>query len=920
MSSKFFRSKDQFQRSNLEYSEEIYQLYLEDPQKVDDSWRWFFQGMNAVKTSKSSEIGIGLTEDLKKELKVFQLLHTYRDHGNLKAKLDPLNMDQDKGFPTLKDFQIDKEDLDKKFSVIKYLLNLDQPLKQVLDFLEKTYCHHLALQVGGCHPKVRQWFFQEFEKSKFQLSKTEKQTAFSHLVAAENLERFLQLNFLGKKRFSLEGLDVLIPALEYLLERGTNLKMRNLILGMAHRGRINVLINIMKKNPTIIFSEFEDNPNNFSLNGTTFTGDVKYHLGFSSLRETKNGPCHLYLGYNPSHLETVNPVICGMTRAIQRKNKDTKQRKTAIPVLIHGDAAFCGQGSTSETLQLSQLKGYTVGGSIHIILNNQIGFTTSPEEGRSTLFSSDLSKSIKAPVLLVNADDVVSCLRTIDIALRFRHEFGQDVFIELVGYRKYGHNEGDEPSFTQPSMYKKINTTPSVVEKYKEELLKENSLTEEEALKIYNQSNEFLEKSLKNLRESKNVFKPEDFKGTKDFIIKEPLKKTNTTEQHLEEVLESLTTEPDSIHIHPKIKKLIEKRKQSIKKDQLDWALCELASYGTLLKDGFSIRLTGQDSKRGTFSHRHAVYYDYETEEEFSPLKQFIKNKNQECCLYNSPLSEMAILAFEYGNSCLAPDFLTLWEAQFGDFVNGAQIIIDQFIASGEVKWLQQTDITLLLPHGYEGQGPEHSSAYLERFLQLCAQHNMRVYNLSTPANLFHALRRQKMLLHNRKPLIIMTPKSLLRNPYVVSSKKDLIEGKFEEVIWDKNINDPRDIQTLILCSGKIFYDFKSYVAQQKPFKKENSFAIFRIEQLYPFPDIQLNPILNGFPNLRKIIWLQEETKNRGAWVHINENLNQLLKAIGQNIEIQYVGRKKGAASAEGSEKSHKKEQERIIKNCLSAI
>ena len=915
MSSDFFKTKGHLQRSNLEYSEEIYQLYLDDPQQVEDSWRWFFQGVDSVKTSKSSD-----GEDLKKEIKVFQLIRAYRDHGSLKANLDPLEINKDKGFPKLEDFRLNQKDLEKRFAVVKYLFDLDQPLKQVLDFLEKIYCNNLSLQVGGCHPIIRQWFFKEFEHSSFQLNKAEKQTAFSHLVAAENLERFLQLNFLGKKRFSLEGLDVLIPALEYLLEKGTALEMKNLILGMAHRGRINVLINLMKKNPKIIFSEFEDNPNHFISNEMAFTGDVKYHLGFSSFRETKNGSCHLYLGYNPSHLEIVNPVICGMTRAVQRENKDTKRRKTALPVLIHGDAAFCGQGSTGETLQLSQLKGYTVGGSIHIILNNQVGFTTSPNDGRSTLFASDLSKSIKAPVLLVNADDVVSCLRAMDMALRFRYEFGQDVFIELIGYRKYGHNEGDEPSFTQPIMYKKVKGIKSVVHKYKEELLKENSLTEEEAVKIHNQSLKFLEESLASLRKSKDKFTEKDLLGEKNFTAKKALEKTSVTEDSLLEVLEAITTEPNSINVHPKIKKLLNKRKQSIKEDRLDWALCELASYGTLLKNGFSIRLTGQDSKRGTFSHRHAVYYDHETEEEFSPLKRLIKNKSQECCLYNSPLSEMACLAFEYGNSCLAPDFLTLWEAQFGDFVNGSQIIIDQFIASGEVKWLQQTDITLLLPHGYEGQGPEHSSAYLERFLQLCAQHNMRVCNLSTPANLFHVLRRQKTLLKDRKPLIIMTPKSLLRHPDVVSSKEDLIKGKFEEVIWDKNINDPRDIQTLVLCSGKVFYDLNSYLSQQTTFKKQNQMAVFRIEQLYPFPDIQLNPVLNGFPNLKKIIWLQEETKNRGAWMYINEKLTQLLKAIGQNIEVQYIGRKEAAASAEGSEKSYKKEQERIITNCLSAI
>jgi len=917
MSSDVFRPEDQLQRSNLEYSEDLYQLYLKDPKQVEDSWRGIFQELSKPSYVSPQETNLKLG-DFQKEFKVFQLLHFYRDHGNLKATLDPLGLDTDKGFPKLKDFQIHPEDLHKKFTSIQYLLNADYSLKQALDFLENTYCGNLSLQVGGCHPKVRKWFFNEFETQKFQLKPEEEKLAFSHILAAESLEQFLHLHFLGKKRFSLEGLDVLIPMLEYLLSQGMQLGMKDLILGMAHRGRINVLVNFMKKNPKIIFAEFEDNPDHFVFNNKTFTGDVKYHLGFSSLRSTPHGDCQIYVGYNPSHLESVNPVICGMTRAIQRQNKDTDKRKTAVPVLIHGDAAFCGQGSSSETLQLSQLKGYTVGGAIHILLNNQVGFTTSTQDGRSTLFASDLSKSIQAPALLVNADCVRSCLQAIDMALKFRYKFGQDVFIELTGYRKYGHNEGDEPAFTQPIQQKKIKRLPSVLQKYKEELLRNKILTQEEISKMSHQFSQSLEKHLKEMYQSQTKFDEEDFKGIEMSMDIKALTKTSTTTSDLKDVFQVLTQEPDSITLHPKLKKILQKRKQSIQEDQLDWALCELASYGTLLKDGFSIRLTGQDSKRGTFSHRHAIYYDYETEKEFSPLKQL--SHNQECCLYNSPLSEMAVLAFEYGNSCLAPDFLTVWESQFGDFVNGAQIIIDQFIASGKLKWFQETDITLLLPHGYEGQGPEHSSAYLERFLQLCAQQNMRVCNLSTPANFFHAIRRQKMLLQNRTPLIIMTPKSLLRHPKVVSSQKDLLEGKFEEVLWDHTIKDPRDIHTLIFCTGKVFYDFQSYCDQQTDLKKLKHFGVFRIEQLYPFPDVQLNPILNGFSNLKKIIWLQEETKNRGAWFYIKQEMEQLLQFIGQQIDIQYIGRPERAASAEGSEKAHQKEQSRIMKNCLSAI
>ena len=628
----------------------------------------------------------------------------------------------------------------------------------------------------------------------------------------------------------------------------------------------------------------------------------------------------MHLGYNPSHLEAIGPVICGVSRAIQRKNKDTKQRKSAVPVLIHGDAAFCGQGSVSETLQLSKLKGYTTGGTIHIILNNQLGFTTEPEEGRSSLFASDLAQSIKAPVLLVNTDSLYSCLKALDMALRFRYEFGTDVFIDLIGYRKYGHNEGDEPSFTQPAMYKKIKKHPGLLTQYKDQLLKEALLNQEEAEAIIQQSNDQWERELTELKNIQKSFSKKDYTGKEDKISKSPLKSTQAREDHLEEILQLISSEPQGINLHPKVKKILNSRRQALSENKLDWAVCELAAYGTLIKEGFSVRLTGQDSKRGTFSHRHAIYYDYETQESLSPLKQLAKGNQLEFCLYNSPLSEMAVLAFEYGNSCLAPDFLTLWEAQFGDFANGAQIVIDQFISSGELKWLQTTDIVLLLPHGYEGQGPEHSSAYLERFLQLCAQNNMRVCNFSKAGNLFHALRRQKTLLKERKPLVIMTPKSLLRHPEMAASREDLIQGEFEEVLWDKQITDPRDIETLILCSGKIYYDLKPALEKPENLAQKKKSAVFRLEQLYPFPDQALNPVLNGFPCLSKIIWLQEEPQNRGAWFFVKNQLEQLLKSLGQELEIHYKGRAEMAAASEGSEKAHKMEQERIIKNCISNI
>lgn len=908
--------QDQLHRGNLDYSEELYHQFLRDPSLVEDSWRWFFQGVHAGLGKSASSA----SQSLEKELQVFLLFQHYRDHGSLKAKLDPLGNFSNKGFPSLKDFQITPEDMDKQFAISKSLFGMKKPLKEVLAFLEEKYCGSLALQVGDCSPQVRKWFFKEFEEKDFTLSREEKIQAFTELSKAVSLEEFLHFRFLGKKRFSLEGLDALIPMLDYFLDKGTGLEMKSFIIGMSHRGRINVLINILKQNPKVIFSEFEESTNNLAFDENNFTRDVKYHLGFSSERETKQGPCSLYLGYNPSHLEAINPVICGVSRAIQRQNQDTEKRKSAVPILIHGDAAFCGQGSVSETLQLSKLKGYYTGGTIHIILNNQVGFTTDPEEGRSSLFASDLAQSIEAPVLLVNADNLNVCLRAMDIALRFRYEFGSDVFIDLIGYRKYGHNEGDEPSFTQPMMYKKIKNHPGPLVQYKEQLIKETCLDKESAEKIIKKSESQWEKQLEELKASNTAFSEKDYLGKKITFSTKALKNTQTKKENLEKVLHVISSEPKNFALHPKMKKILMKRRQAIEKNQLDWAICELAAYGTLINEGFSVRLTGQDSKRGTFSHRHAIYYDCQKKNSFSPLKQMAKENNKEFCLYNSPLSEMAVLAFEYGNSCLAPDFLTLWEAQFGDFVNGAQIMVDQFISSGELKWLQTTDIVLLLPHGYEGQGPEHSSAYLERFLQLCSQNNMRVCNFTTASNFFHALRRQKTLLPERKPLIIMTPKSLLRHPEVSVQKEELIEGQFEEILWDKEIKDQRDIKTLILCSGKVYYDLKPILEKQENKMKKQKSAVFRIEQLYPFPEKAFNPILNGFPCLSKIIWLQEEPKNRGAWLFIKEKLSELIENLGLDLEIDYKGRQAMAAPAEGSETAHKKEQERIIKNCISAI
>jgi len=892
---------DKLTISNLDYTEELYQSFLKDPRQVEDSWRWFFQGLNQGLNQSSSP------HNLEKELRVFQLLNSYRDHGSLKAKLNPLGDNLDRGFPKLSDLGVSPEDLKKTFAISQILFSMPKPLEQVLSFLDQKYCQTLALQVSGCRPEVKNWFYKEFEEKDFSLSIEEERKAFENLSLASGFEAFVHFHFLGKKRFSLEGLDSLIPMLDYLLEKGVALEMTDLIIGMSHRGRLNVLVNILKQDPAVLFAGFNGKFNRSFFDKYSITWDVKYHLGFSSKRTLPHGDCDLYLGYNPSHLEAIGPVITGVTRAVQRKNKDIERRKTAVPVLIHGDASFCGQGVVSETLQLSNLKGYTVGGAVHIILNNQVGFTTSPEEGRSSLFASDLAKSVKAPVLLVNADDVSACLKAMDMAMRFRYEFGSDIFIDLIGYRKYGHNEGDEPQFTQPLMYKKIKSQNSALKKYEQALLNKKTLTAQQVKEVYKNRDDLFEKALKESQTKE--FTKEDYLGASLPEAPKKLKQSAVGKDRLEELFKIVSEEPSSIEIHPKLKKILARRRRAIEKNHLDWAVCELLAYGSLIQDGLSVRLSGQDSKRGTFSHRHAVYYDCQNNEAFTPLKVLAKKKGREFCIYNSPLSEMAVLGFEYGNSCLAPDFLTLWEAQFGDFVNGAQIIIDQFLSSGESKWLQKTDIVLLLPHAYEGQGPEHSNAYLERFLQLCSNDNMRVCQFTKPGNFFHAIRRQKM--EARKPLILMTPKSLLRHPKVFSHKEDLLEGKFQALMGESSFSHPREVENVILCSGKIYYDLKKTL-DQAPAKKKRT-AVFALEQFYPFPETELSPVLNGFPCLSRVIWFQEEPKNRGAWFFVKDRLTALLEKLGQKLDLSYEGRPDMAVTAEGTEQAHKVLQKQIL-------
>ncbi len=909
---------DYLNQGNLDYIENLFQQYLKAPESIQTDWKFFFQGVELARHLSPALFS-------EKELAVFRLISTYRNDGHLKARLDPLH--QKNSFTNhasklfeLKNFGLSKADLEKTFQVNSVLgLKPESKLKDILLFMERTYCGPISIQMETCLPHIRKWFFNEMEGlgQNFHLSSEKKKEIFQSLAKTEALEKFLHSRFVGSKRFSIEGGDVLIPMLEYLVTQGIKKDLKEIVIGMAHRGRLNVLNNFMDQATEIVFMEFDGGK---ALQNFDFYGDVKYHMGYSSVKTLPEGSCNVLLAYNPSHLEAVNPVVSGITRARQRKWADQKERKKVLALMIHGDAAFCGQGSVSETLQMSNLEGFTTGGAIHIILNNQIGFTTEPRDARSSVHASDLAKSIQAPVILVNGDDISSSIKAMDMAFRFRQEFGTDIFIDLICYRRYGHNEGDEPSFTQPVMYQNIKKHLSTMRIYANKLIEEGLLSQESSQSFYEEQMQKLQKILDKTREKSISLSNKKLKGDlwsqyKKVPESDFFKNVDTCplDKHLEKVLSVLFLEPPNFHLHPKIKKLIQNRRKMVKENRLDWALCELLAYGTLCLENHPVRISGQDSVRGTFSHRHAMYFDTQNNSAYSPLAS-LNPQNGEFCIYNSPLSEMAVLGFEYGNVCADHSFLTVWEAQFGDFSNGAQIIIDQFISSGEEKWMQACGLTLLLPHGYEGQGPEHSSARLERFLQLCAQGNMQVCYPSTPANFFHLLRRQ-MKRDFRKPLIVMTPKSLLRHPEVVSSKRELTRSDgFQEVIADPTVKKTKNVKTLILCSGKVFFDLHS--ERQKNNESSSHIALVRIEQLYPFPALALTPYLNGYHALKKVIWVQEEPANMGATSYMIPQLEKLKNDLGlEDLSLLSLSREEKASPATGSIQIHQKEYEHLMRS-----
>jgi 2-oxoglutarate dehydrogenase E1 component len=854
------------------------------------------------------------TDEIIKQAKVLQLINMYRVRGHLLADLDPLGT-RVVYHPELdpSSFNLTVWDLDRHFVTGGFSSLKTATLRQVINILQKTYCDKIGVEYMHIqNPAEKVWLQSKMEpvQNSPKYNDDVKKNILNKLIKAESFENFVHTKFIGHKRFSLEGSETLIPVLDKILNDSAEHGISEIVIGMSHRGRLNVLTNIIGKSYESIFSEFEDIKDADSIQGS---GDVKYHLGATGNYPTTSGKkLTISLASNPSHLEWVDPVVEGIVRAKQTRLGDHKAHQRVMPILIHGDAAFAGQGVVAETLNLSQLSGYRTGGTIHIIVNNQIGFTTTPEDSRSTTYATDVAKMIQAPIFHVNGDDPEASLWVTQIALEYKLIFKKDIVIDLFGYRRYGHNEGDEPGFTQPLLYDKIKSHPSVKKLYEQKLINDGTLTSDEVEQMYKSFNNELSKSFESLKKKSTSFANEAplAVSKKELLSVHKEDSTNISEETLGEIIESLSTLPDGFNGHPKLEKFLEKRKKLIDgSEAADWALAESLAFGSLLLEGTPVRLSGQDSVRGTFSQRHIAFTDIHTGKEYFPLNH-ISDKQARLEALDSSLSEAAVLGFEYGYSTADPLALVLWEAQFGDFANGAQIIIDNFIVASYEKWGLPNSVVMLLPHGYEGQGPEHSSARLERFLILCAEENIQVCNVSTPSQYFHLLRRQ-IKQNVQKPLVIMTPKSMLRLPEAKSSKENFISGKFEEILDDEMIQNKNDVTKIILTSGKVYYDLLKYRIKNKIADA----SIIRIEQFYPFNKLKLNEILKSYPNIEKIIWLQEEPKNMGAWNFLNARIREL---ISEKQKLICVSRPEGASPAVGSGRLSNQQQADLVLEAFS--
>jgi len=886
--------------------EALYKRYLDDPGQVEPDWRLFFEGFELARTSFPGPDGLPEkdSELLRSEFKVVNLINGYRERGHLFTKTNPVRTRR-KYHPTLdhKNFGLSDEDLPREFQAGNEIGIGKKSLSAIIDHLEETYCQSIGVEYLHVRsPEIVEWLRERMEKSRNKpgFSGSKKLHILNKLIEAVGFEHFLRKRFTGQKSFSLEGCEALIPALDALIEHGSGLGIREYVIGMAHRGRLNVLANILKKPYHKIFSEFESK----EYEDETLLGDVKYHLGCSLEAATENGETiKASISPNPSHLEAVDPVVEGLARAKADHYYGGDPSKI-LPILIHGDASIAAQGIVYEVLQMSMLEGYQTGGTIHLVINNQLGFTTNYLDARSSTYCTDVAKTTQSPVFHVNGDDVEAVVYTIELATEFRQKFHRDVFIDLLSYRKYGHNESDEPRFTQPNLYKIIEKHPDPAAIYIEKLLEKGKVSLEEANQLRSEFEAKLEAELELARliekGSIDPFLAKTWEGFKkatpeDF---EQALKTGISGTVLCDLAEKVTHLPEDKKFFRKTIRLMNERKQMVSDTGvIDWAMGETLAYASLLAEGHQVRISGQDVERGTFSHRHAVLKMEESEEEYVPLST-LGDGQATFSIYNSLLSEYGVLGFEYGYAMASPNALVVWEAQFGDFNNGAQTIIDQFIASAEEKWRVMNGLVMYLPHGYEGQGPEHSSARMERFLSLCAGNNMIVANCTSPANLFHLLRRQ-IKFPFRKPLVVFTPKSLLRHPACTSQLRELIRGHFQEVIDDKEA-DPGSVQRVILCSGKIYYELQE--VRQK--KQLNHTAIVRVEQLYPLPVRQLGAIREKYQHAQRWVWVQEEPKNMGAWPFVQAHL--------PDFDLGVIARPPSGSPASGSSKFHAMQQRKI--------
>ncbi|MFN3195026.1 MAG: multifunctional oxoglutarate decarboxylase/oxoglutarate dehydrogenase thiamine pyrophosphate-binding subunit/dihydrolipoyllysine-residue succinyltransferase subunit [Chlorobiota bacterium] len=845
----------------------------------------------------------------KKSTHVMSLINSYRSRGHLLANVNPLGMTS-YSYPELdmSHYGLNIWDLDRHFPSVDTWSEDEMTLREILELMRDTYCGSIGIEFSNIQDlSKKNWIKNTLESSRnsIDFSKDEKKNILKKLIQSETFEDFLHKKFIGQKRFSLEGAESLIVMIDQLLQDSANSNTEEAILGMAHRGRLNVLVNNAGKSLKTIFNEFAGEISPQEYYGS---GDVKYHLGQTNeYTSLKNNKMKVTLTPNPSHLEVVNPVVGGLSRALIDERFDDEYTKV-LPILVHGDAAFAGQGIVQEVLNLSRLEGYSTGGTIHIIVNNQIGFTTTTEDARSTYYASDVAKMLQVPILHVNGHDPEAVAQASIFALNYRNKYGEDVIIDLLCYRKYGHNEGDEPSYTQPLMYKKIRSMESVRQVYEDELIKSGVLTKEE---IENLTQSYL-KELETAFDEREE-KPKSQKLIFEEKFGQSIKNYETTisKDIVEKIIDATTSVPDNFNANPKVISGLMKRRKMIESDKpaIDWATAETLAFGAILLENKNIRFTGEDTRRGTFSQRHAVLIDKETEQAFIPLNN-MESEQATIHIYDSPLSELAVVGYDYGYSVNAQNSLTLWEAQFGDFVNMAQPIIDQFISCGEVKWGQTSNLIMLLPHGHDGQGPEHSSARLERFLQLCAEENMIVGNFTTPANYFHALRRHSKFDH-KIPMILMTPKSMLRHSLAVSSVEDFTSGQFQHIIDEiDDINTPENIKRVVLVTGKLYYD----ILQKRRKEELEDIAIIRIEQLYPMNITKLEAVLNKYSNAEKIVWSQEEPQNQGAW---NYMLTELLQIIDDHKKIEYAGRHSAASTSTGSAKVHNHEQSYVVNKAL---